>query len=184
MRPSATRLRNFLVHGEKSCTAATMSAAMKPTLCRCSAYLRARIAEADPDLHRRSLAGARENKNRPPFRDERFPEYFAAGSAYSLFSAPRRPSRSPFAFRTFLAFSELGFGGSSSRSGFFFLFGLHRRRGDDGGDGEVLVLVRRHHALGQADLRIWIESPISRPSSAMWISLGIFEASHTSSSSC
>ena len=64
-RPSAIRLRNFFCHGPKSCASAMMSAAMKPTLWRWSAYLRARIAKADPELHRQPLAWA-PAKKKPP----------------------------------------------------------------------------------------------------------------------
>ena len=65
-----------------------------------------------------------------------------------------------------------------------FLLGLHRRRSDDGGDGEVAVVDRRLGALGQLDLadvdRI---ADVEAGRAAMWISSGISAASQTSSRS-
>src|SRR5438045_3999791 len=53
-----------------------------------------------------------------------------------------------FGLSTFLALD--GRDGIGRRS--LFLFRLHRRRSDNGGDGEVLVLVRRLNPLGKLNL--------------------------------
>ena len=64
-----------------------------------------------------------------------------------------------------------------------FLDLLHRRRGDDGGNGEVFIRVRRLGAFGSLTWLMWSVSPISSPVRSMWISFGISAASQTSARS-
>ena len=99
--------------------------------------LRAGIAEADPDLHCGSLAGAPANKNRSPCEASGYLRS-EAGEGEGLIAAASPRSLA------FLGFAFLALDGRDRvRRRSLFLFRLHRRRRDDRGDGEVLVGVCR-----------------------------------------
>ena len=88
-----------------------MSAAMKPTLCRCSAYLRARIAEADPELHRVSSRSQERRREEPPAltldaacAERSRPRQLGEGRDLASFVAALGGGFAAFAFGAFLAF--------------------------------------------------------------------------------
>src|SRR6476469_10154189 len=131
MRPSATKLRNFLPHGPKSCASASTSAPITPTLCRWSAYFAPGLPRPTQScifpLHFRGGAGGGACQGRalrPPHPSIPSPE--VEGKPLFFLAALGRCAAlgSFLALGAFLAFEKLGFRGSGSGSGFFFLFGL------------------------------------------------------------
>src|SRR5213075_3285189 len=142
IRPSLTRPRNFFCHGPKPWTAAMASAAMKPTLWRWSAY----CAPGLPRPAQICMGAVTASKNAHP----------ASGMGVLVRIGSRRSLGFLAAFG-FAAGFTLGFFLADGRNlalrrGFLFLGLLHRRRGNDGSNGEVAIVDRRFHALGQLDL--------------------------------
>ena len=147
MRPSRARLRNFFCHGAKPMHLGDDVGRHEADIVPVQRILRSGISEADPDLHGTFPSRVAQSKrNRPPAR-ERAASLFDSGGSYSaLFVA----ALGSFAFVAFSAFFALGLVALGCRRGFV-SFGLHRRRSDDGRDGEVAVVDRRRDALGQLD---------------------------------
>src|SRR6478672_3842500 len=181
MRPSAIRPRNFFDQGVKLCTSAMMSAAMKPTLCRWSAYCAPGlprpthncIAQILPlwmgrGTMRSMVEGCWSARPTPP------PSNLRSMVPLPTSFARREELLAALAFALGLAaFTFLALDGRDcvGRGGLF-LFGLHRRRGDDGRDGEILVGVGDGDALRQLHLtdvdRITDFKPVERIVDLAW----------------
>src|SRR3954464_9628515 len=166
----------FLLPGAKAMDLGDNVDRHEPDIVPMECILRAGISEADPELHARSLACAQRKKKPPAGKGERF----LVQKQDRAYSPPPSPcvSPSPSGSSPSSTVGTSPAAAVSSSSAFI-------------ADGATIVATVKSSSWfaavtpsGSFTWLIWIESPISSPSSGTWISLGMLAASQTSSSSC